>query len=193
MNLQEFVEAESRATAIRAIDAGVAIHGLLQTRTYMRAALDNWSRLAVLISEEDKKHILYTRVKRQEQILGGDNPPALRVVIDFQSLTCRYTSVADHIEQLKHIIALSKCSNIKIRIIPPEKSNLRMAHFYEIVDIFDYGDESSVFIESARGLHRCKSATESRRLDLLFSFLYSEALNEEQSVECIKKLIDSYT
>lgn len=106
---QSYVTLERAATEVRYHDAEL-VYGLLQTSEYARAVLE-------LSRSQDVAERVADRVARQ-QILTGENPPHVRVVLGEAALHRLVGGEEVLVNQLRHLLDAGQLPNVQIRILP---------------------------------------------------------------------------
>jgi transcriptional regulator with XRE-family HTH domain len=104
---------ESRASGIRVYEQ-MLIHGLLQTRAYAETLI---RRAESGVPEDQITRWIDLRLERQ-QVLSGDNPTHLTVILEENAIRRPIGSRADQREQLEHLLAMSRSPQIEVRIMP---------------------------------------------------------------------------
>ncbi|WP_024806100.1 helix-turn-helix transcriptional regulator [Nocardia sp. BMG51109] len=118
-DLRLLVDLEAHASLLRVAEAEI-MPGLIQCESYIRALHepeqpgDREAGEAGKITVEDS---VQARRARQE-ILLGPNPPEFRVILSESCLRREYGGHAVMLEQLEHLLALSKRSTILIQVLP---------------------------------------------------------------------------
>jgi hypothetical protein len=122
----------------------LVVPGLLQTPAYMEAMLRTGPR-----SPSWRRKSVEARLRRQEILDRPDGTaPKLSVVITEASLMYRWGMHTDRLEQIEHLVDMSRRQNIELRIQrfddgPP-------TGVLSMVDIFDFpdGEPPIVFVET---------------------------------------------
>jgi hypothetical protein len=138
----EFAGFENDATRIRAF-MPLVLPALLQTTDYMDALMRAGSRPRTW-----REKALESKLRRQEILDRTDGTaPRLAAVITEASLMYKWGTRTDRLEQIEHLIALSRRPNIELWIQrfadgPP-------TGMVSMVNIFDFpGEPSIVFVET---------------------------------------------
>ena len=108
-----YVGLEFEAATIRTY-ACQAVPSLLQTEQYARAALRG---IPAPRSTEEVERLVALRLKRQD-ILGGADPPQLRVVVDEGAIRRVVGGVPTMRDQIRRLIERSESPNIELRMLP---------------------------------------------------------------------------
>jgi hypothetical protein len=139
----DFPGYENDSTQIRTYMPSV-IPGLLQTPAYMEAMLRTGPR-----SPAFRRKAVEARMRRQHILdRTGGTAPQLSAVITEASLMYRWGMHAERLEQLEHLISMSRRPGIDLRIQRFDDGPPRGV--FSMVHIFDFpGDEPSmVFVET---------------------------------------------
>lgn len=111
--LLDVVWLESQARVVRAVVVAL-LPGLLQTREYATEAIERWDPTGSPTSHEEMVNL---RLQRQ-QILEGDNPTRLEVIMDEAALRRPLAGVEQHRRQLAHLLDMAARPNIVITVLP---------------------------------------------------------------------------
>jgi transcriptional regulator with XRE-family HTH domain len=106
-------EYEDRATTLRVWSPSI-IHGLLQTEAYARALIT----VQPAISQETVGARLASRMERQKRVLGRDNPPSARFVVDELSLYREVAGAQAMAAQLRHLLEVAAMPTVTIQVMP---------------------------------------------------------------------------
>lgn len=109
---EPYLGLEQAASIIRSYEVGF-IPGLLQTPEYARAVI----RLMDGVSEAEADHRVALRMQRQ-QLLHRPNPPRLWVVIDETALRRPIGGRAAMLEQVDHLVQVSRLSTVTVQVMP---------------------------------------------------------------------------
>ncbi len=115
-DLRLLVDLEAHASLLRVAEAEI-MPGLVQCESYIRALHEPeqpGEPGAEQITIEDS---VQARLARQE-ILLGPQPPQFRAILSESCLRREYGGRTVMLEQLEHLLALSKRSNILIQVLP---------------------------------------------------------------------------
>ena len=89
------------------------ITGLLQTQDYTRTLLSVQD-----ISQETLAARLANRMERQQRVLGKENPPASRFIVDELSLYREIGSPEAMATQLRHMLEMAASAKATIQVLP---------------------------------------------------------------------------
>jgi transcriptional regulator with XRE-family HTH domain len=109
-----YVELEWDAYRITAYEPHV-VHGLLQTRDYARAVLDNV--FGSSMSDEAIGRLVDVRMRRQEA-LTADHGLNFECVLDESTLHRVVGSARVQREQVEHLIAIAEAEHVDVRVLP---------------------------------------------------------------------------
>lgn len=109
---EPYLGLEQAAAIIRSYEVGF-IPGLLQTPEYARAVI----RLRDGVSEAEADQRVALRMQRQQQ-LHRPNPPRLWVVIDETALRRPIGGRAAMLEQVDHLVQMSRLSTVTVQVMP---------------------------------------------------------------------------
>jgi transcriptional regulator with XRE-family HTH domain len=182
---------EEVASGIREY-TGMFVPGLLQTQGYARVvedlqfvAPDYYSpRLGLDDIPENADDRVRLRLKRQE-LLEGDDPTFLHVVIDEGVLRRQLPDANVMIEQLDHLLEMSEHPNIRIQVVPFEVGlypGAECSH-WSILD-FPEGDNqppTTVYAEAVTGLQVIDRDADTARMISAFDTLAQLALDTSAS------------
>lgn len=108
---RDYFELEAAAHRVCGVNL-LQIHGLLQTPAYTRALLAPAER-----GEAWLEQVVRSRAKRQERLLDPDDL-FLTVVLGEAALESQIGTPADMVEQLAHLLTVSRRPNVDLRIVP---------------------------------------------------------------------------
>jgi hypothetical protein len=130
---------ESQATAIRAFHTGV-FPGLLQTRDYADTVIGS---MPDEMPDETRKTRLEVRMRRQDQVLGAEDPPRLLIILDefVPRRTIGHAAVVA--DQIRATVEATKQPNILLRVLPRESP--AFTH-YGTFTIFDFGEDENAVL-----------------------------------------------
>lgn len=109
---EPYLGLEQAASIIRSYEVAF-IPGLLQTPEYARAVI----RLMDGVSEAEADQRVALRLQRQ-QLLHRPNPPRLWVVIDETALRRPIGGRAAMLEQVDHLVQMSRLSTVTVQVMP---------------------------------------------------------------------------
>ncbi len=146
---QEFIGFEADAVRLRQFHPTI-VPGLLQIEPYIRALIP---ALALRpLSESYYEALVAVRLKRQEQILGDDNPTDLTVVVDEAALRRPVGGVEAMRAQLRHLAAMETREAVSIGILPFSAGpHAGMQGAFHVIELAGDADDDVLYLESAQG------------------------------------------
>lgn len=182
-----YVGLESKAVAISGFQSS-AIHGLLQTAEYARAADE---RAVPLFSSIQIEKQIEAKLTRQ-QILTRDNPPRLSVILDEAALHRMLGGRRVMAAQLAKISEMTARPNIVVQIVPFELgAHPALESNFTILDL-PSPTPGIVFVEGLTGPLYLEEEDDLERYRVVFGRLQSIALSPKKSVDFITDLSHSY-
>jgi transcriptional regulator with XRE-family HTH domain len=182
---RQYAEIEAAASQLRLFEHAV-IPGLLQTEAYARSVLASLPNT----SEETVEQRVTARLGRQD-ILDGDDPPRLWVVIDEAVLHRQVHGAAVMSEQLWHLAEMSLRPNVIIEVLPFDAEA-----YYSLLGAFaiaDIGDGSRVaYLETVIEGYVVENPSVVADIMYLFDSLRSETLSPGRSRDLIMKRAEKY-
>jgi transcriptional regulator with XRE-family HTH domain len=140
----ELIGLEAEASAHRYFQP-IAVPGLLQTRSYARAVLNNVAPGELTPAQIDTR--VEIRMTRQREVLGQANPPRLEIVLDEAVLRRVADSPEVMREQLQHLVKVGAAPNIIIQVLPFVAGVNTVEGSFMILQFPD--DTDVVYVESA--------------------------------------------
>ncbi|MFF0307861.1 helix-turn-helix domain-containing protein [Streptosporangium sp. NPDC004379] len=182
--LIDYVWLESRAREIRAFD-NVLLLGLFQTEEYARAVIE----AAELGAEKHQiERWVELRMTRQE-ILKGEDPPQLSVIIDEAVLRREVGGPECMVNQLHHLIEHTSRPNIEIRVLPfSAGAHASPTGAFRILRMKDPYPEVA-YVETPKGAVYVESP-DTERFMLTYDDLRKLTLVPEDSAELISALAE---
>lgn len=178
---KSFVAYEAKAAMIHCY-SGQLIPGLLQSSRYARALL-------ITGRNEDVEKDLRNRLARQ-QILYGDNPPELWVLLSESAIDLPVGGPEVMREQLAHLLTLSTHPHVRLRIVP------KAAGEHEGLDgpfmIVTTKRQEVAFIEAPNGGRLVVEPAEAHGLRQRFDRIGAVALPLDLSQRLIKQLMETF-
>jgi hypothetical protein len=132
-----FIGLEQTATVLSEFQP-VWIPGLLQTGTYVDAMTGWGSHL----SAEERATEVQLRMQRQDRLTGAD-APEVSFLLDESILYRPIGGLAAFVDQLQHLIDMSRLPNVSIRVVP-QSIGMYAGITLGTSVIFDFGMEPSV-------------------------------------------------
>jgi transcriptional regulator with XRE-family HTH domain len=179
----EYAGYEADAVGIR-LYMPLILPGLLQTPAYTERVLAVGNRPAAW-----RQRALEARLRRQEILeRSGGSVPELIAVITEASLLYRWGTPAERHAQLGHLIEMSRCPHIELRV-------LRLADglhpgMSSMIRIFDFpGEEPSMaFLESDAGLEEVSTPEEVDAYVTIFGRIRDAALDGPATTALLKAM-----
>lgn len=179
-----YVELEWDAARIHAYESHI-VHGLLQTRDYARAVLNNaWQGTR---SDADIERLVEVRMRRQEA-LTADHGLTFVCVLDESTLYRQAGSASVLRAELEHLTSLAGAEHVDVRILP-FSAGLVAANLGPFAQLeFSDGLEAGLVYLERPGLSEliaepAEVATHASRM----ASLLEVALSEEESVPLIEQ------
>lgn len=177
---------EQEAIALRCFQLSV-VPGLLQTEGYARALLASGG----LLTGDQVEQQVAARLARQE-MLARDNPPMFTAVIDERVLHQPVGGRAVMRDQLVHIAKL--CADrprVRVQVVPTSAGAYAGLNGPFVIATLVDGDDVAYLDDQLQGrlVERGDDITVVRQL---WESIRSETLNEQQSVELILKVAESW-
>jgi transcriptional regulator with XRE-family HTH domain len=187
-HLSMYIGLENDATSIKNYNSSV-IPGLLQTAEYARGVERSIIEVYDLSLDRIEQNV-EVRLARQ-RILTRTNPPNLHSIIDEAAL---HRSVGGAIvlrDQLDHLIKVSGLPNVSIQVIPfGVGAHPALETCFTLLEFID-PVPGLLFGEGSVGLFSLERPADVDRHRRIFKILHSIALNEEDSIRLITRLIKS--
>jgi len=144
---QEFIAFEAEASRLRQFHPTI-VPGLLQIEPYIRALLP-----ALVLSPLSQSHydsLIEVRLRRQEEILHGDNPTEFKVVIDEAALRRPVGGVEVMRQQLDYIAETSTRDLVSVAVLPFSAGpHVGMVGAFHLMDFAADDDDTMLYLENA--------------------------------------------
>ncbi|MEU9730660.1 helix-turn-helix transcriptional regulator [Streptomyces sp. NPDC048002] len=184
-----YIGLETDAASLRVYDPQV-VPGLLQTKSYAEALIQG-ALPEVTPGDIDKR--VQVRLRRQERISAPDNPLRLWAVLDEAALRREVGSRHVMIEQLEHLIEMSRLPHVTVQVIPfTMGAHPGVSGQYAILEFPDAADSSVVYIEGVTSDLYLEKAQDVQKYSVMYEHLRAQALNADQSREFISKAAKDY-
>jgi transcriptional regulator with XRE-family HTH domain len=181
---RDLVETERKALSIQTYESYL-VPGLLQTEDYARHSV---SATRPLLSDGDVSRAVVLRMTRQE-ILNQDDPPRLWVIVD-ESVLRRKVGSADVMrEQCAHLLAMTRRPHVAIQVIPDSKG-ASCAYGQQFMILTFKSRAPMAYLEDMRGARYVRERDEVGAYSVTFDFLRACALDDEQSAELIRGVMN---
>lgn len=188
-NPARYAALETDAVAVTTFDVSV-LHGLVQTRRYSRALLEQ--RLPRHQAWEIER-LVEMLVHRKRALTRPDQPLRLVQVVDEAALRRVVGEPAVMAEQMEHLLELAELSTVTLQVLPFEAGTYR-AHDgqFAILDIPDELGSDVVFVESHTGSSYLEDAGEVDVFRGLVDEVRSHALDAERSRAALRAYRDRH-
>jgi transcriptional regulator with XRE-family HTH domain len=110
---RDWPELENKATRLSVWSPGI-VHGLLQTEDYARALLTTLPGATA----EAVAGRLRSRLERQRRVLGREEPPTIRCIVDHAALYRHVGSPEAMAAQLRHLAEVAVVPHVTIQVLP---------------------------------------------------------------------------
>lgn len=188
--LVAFLESEADAESIWVWEP-LIVPGLLQTENYTRALLQAWVNKFALPSAEVDRRVEARRVR--QSVLTRDPPVHLSAVIDESVLHRKIGESAVMREQLEHLTALSRLSNIDIRILPLNGEHLvgtGAFNYLQFRPIHHVSLNDYVVFEHLAGMDEAEDESEINQYQVVFESLMNDALRSDEARALINAAVN---
>ena len=190
--LVAFLESEADAESIWVWEP-LIIPGLLQIESYTRALLRPWvSKFALPSAEVDRR--VDARRMRQD-VLHRDPPVQLSAVIDESVLHRKIGESAVMREQLEHLVALSRLTNIDIRILPLNGEHLVATgafNYLQFRPIHSVSLSDYVVFEHLAGMDEAEDENDINQYKVAFESLMNDALRADEARAAINAAVNRF-
>lgn len=184
-----YIGLETDAASLRVYDPQV-VPGLLQTKSYAEALISG-ALPEVTPVDIDKR--VQVRLRRQERISAPDNPLRLWAVLDEAALRREVGSRHVMIEQLEHLVEMSRLPHVTVQLIPfTMGAHPGVSGQYAILEFPDAADSSVVYIEGVTSDLYLEKAQDVQKYSVMYEHLRAQALNADQSREFIADVAKDY-
>ncbi|MDG4798654.1 helix-turn-helix transcriptional regulator [Micromonospora sp. WMMD1082] len=181
-----YVGLEAEAATLRTYEAE-AVPGLLQTEAYAREVY----RLTA--GDEDLDRKVAARLRRQD-VLSGDDPVELSVVLNEAALLRPVSSRAVMAGQTAHLEAVAQLPNVTIQVLPlAAGGHPAMNSPYVILTFPDAADAAVVYLENLSMGLALEEAAQVRSYSLVHERLRRLALDPAASLVRLKEASRYFT
>jgi transcriptional regulator with XRE-family HTH domain len=143
----QYIEYETAAVALRSHEI-ILIPGLLQTQEYATALAQ---RGRLVLAPKSMRTMVEIRMKRQEQVLGGKEPPLAFFILDEAVIRRLMGEKAVAAGQIARLLDLATQPRVTIEIVPFSAGlNRGMYENFSILEFGGPGDHDILYFESAR-------------------------------------------
>jgi transcriptional regulator with XRE-family HTH domain len=182
---EPYLGLEQAASIIRSYEVGF-VPGLLQTPDYARAVV----RLPEGVSEAQAEQRVSVRMQRQ-QVLKRSNPAHLWVVIDETALRRPIGGRAVMLDQVDHLIRMSRLGNVTVQVMPFSAGGHAAAGGQ--VTMLRFAEEQLpdvVYSEELRSAVYLNKPADTDQYWNVLNRVATEALPPDQSVAALRRLAD---
>ncbi|MFJ9906818.1 helix-turn-helix domain-containing protein [Streptomyces sp. NPDC101152] len=184
-----YIGLETDAASLRVYDPQV-VPGLLQTRQYAEALIAG-ALPETAAADVDKR--VQVRLRRQERITAPENPLRLWTVMDEAALRRVVGNRSLMRDQLEHLVEQSQLPHVTVQVIPFEMgAHPGVNGQYAILEFPDAADSSVVYIEGVTSDLYLEKANDVQKYSVMYEHLRAQALNPEQSRQCIADIAKEY-
>jgi transcriptional regulator with XRE-family HTH domain len=181
-----YVGLEAEAATLRTYEAE-AVPGLLQTEAYAREVY----RLTA--GEEDLDRKVAARLRRQD-VLRGDDPVDLSVVLNEAVLLRAVSEPAVMAEQMTHLETVAQLPNVTIQVLPfSAGGHPAMNSPYVLLTFADAADAAVVYLENLSTGLALEEAAQVRSYSLVHERLRRLALDPAASLVRLKEASRYFT
>ena len=184
---------EGAAAVVHGYDAMVP-PGLFQTSAYaeevMRAGEPH-------LSEGELRARVDLRMQRQDVLVRRLNPPAVWCLLEESVLYRRAAGPQVLVEQLNHLVTLTKLPNVHIQVLPFDSVGIH-AGIDGTFEIFTFGpemvgDPGVVYTETRAGVYYHENPADIQRYRDTWSLLQLQALDPEKSLAKLVHRVEEIT
>ena len=168
-----------RRTASFRIHEPIVLPGIFQTEAYIRRMLAYWY-------DTDAPDDTDATVAMKTERTGIALNPARRidVVLGEQALHTRYGSLAEHADQLSHVLSLMRLPFVSVAVIPASIQRRAIATIG-----FWIFDESAVALETPTAAIKITRPNEIAQYAAMFDHLHHEAVHGHQARQLITAIL----
>lgn len=182
-----YVGLEDEAATIRSWQA-LAVPGLLQTEEYARETLE-----AFRPGDPENQRRVEARMLRRIRFNRLDHPPHLHAILDEAVLRRTVGGVEIIRDQVAHLKAATRRSNITIQVVPfAAGAHPGMAGSFVLLGFDNPEDPEVAYVESRAGDLYPEDEPTLARFNIDFSRIADAALSPQESEEFLAELTDSY-
>lgn len=180
-----YIDVETEASHVREFCLAY-IPGLLQTEQYMRALFE-----ADRLQRSDKQfeNQVAVRLIRQLRLTDSEDPLELVALIDEGVLRKQVGGVDVMRKQLRHLLLASRLSSVTLRVLPDRLGAHDGMNGAFIVLGFPESDPEVLYTEYATGSLHIEADAEVNAARLLFEHLLAKALDPDESVALIERVL----
>ena len=145
---QEFIGFEADSSALRQFHPTL-VPGLLQTEAYVRAIIPTLSLTPM--SELQIESFTQVRLRRQQEVVDGAEPPEIVIVIDEGGLRRPVGGTEAMREQLEYLVEVAQYDHVTSGVLPLAAGpHMGMQGAFHIMEFADDADDSVLYLENAQ-------------------------------------------
>jgi transcriptional regulator with XRE-family HTH domain len=182
-----YVHAEAEAQSVWNWEPQI-VPGLLQTEEYARAMLRGWQSMFALPPSDVERRV-QARVVRQ-QLLTGDRPLSLSVVVDESVLHRRFGDNTIMSQQLSRLLAAAELPNVELRVLRLDGNHPTTTgtfHYLKFGQVHEVPLPDLVVIEHLMGNYYLEDDEDTHKFLVTFETLLARSLDPDKSRELIAK------
>lgn len=180
-----YIDVETEASHVREFCL-TYVPGLLQTEPYMRALFE---ANHLQRSDREFENQVTVRLIRQLRLTDSEDPLELVALIDEGVLRREVGGVDVMRKQLNHLLLASRLAAVTLRVLPDRLGAHDGMTGAFIVLGFPESDPEVLYAEYATGSLHIEADTEVNAAKLLFEHLMSQALDPDESVALIERVL----
>jgi transcriptional regulator with XRE-family HTH domain len=181
---RDLVETERQAVSIQTYESYL-IPGLLQTEDYARYCI---SATRPALSSDEVSRAVALRMTRQG-ILSQDDSPWLWAIIDESTLRRQVGGKDIMRAQCEQLLSVSRRPRVAIQVIPDSKG-AACAYGQEFMILTFKSRAPMAYLENMRDARYARDRDEVGAYSVTFDYLRASALDDEQSAELIRGVMD---
>jgi hypothetical protein len=181
--LLQLIDYESAASSVRQFET-MYVPGILQTRDYARAVLQNF----YADEPADEMTDLRTRRENEFKVLTRKGASQFTFLLDEPVIQRPAGSLSVMRQQLLHLVDVAELPNVTIRVVPFSAGLHPGSGPFEIIQFADAADEYAVFIETARGDIIIDNPEDTQKYLKTFDRIMQISLGPEDSVTRIHEV-----
>jgi transcriptional regulator with XRE-family HTH domain len=185
---KDLVETERKAASIQSYESYI-MPGLLQTESYARCAV---SAIRPKLPEDEIERAVVLRMSRQE-ILEREDPPRLWAIIDESVLRRRVGSAEIMREQCEYLIYMGSRPHVAIQVIPNTRGITASYGQPYMVLTFPGKQPPLAYLDDTRSARYVRERDEVGVYSIMFDYLRSSALDDDESSAMIRSCSDGYS
>jgi DNA-binding XRE family transcriptional regulator len=180
-----YIDVETEASHVREFCLSY-VPGLLQTEEYMRALFE---ANHLQRSDREFENQVKVRLIRQLRLTDSEDPLELVALIDEGVLRKEVGGVGVMRKQLRHLLLASRLASVTLRVLPDRLGAHDGMTGAFIVLGFPESNPEVLYTEYATGSLHIEADVEVNAAKLLFEHLTSQALDPDESVALIERVL----